>query len=338
MGGGGSSDTTQTVIQELPDYARPYFERLLGRTEAQSLEPYQPYGGSRLASSDQFADIGASQDIVRGLSGVPGLGLAQSSAQQAMQQAQQSGFTPGQFDVSPITAAGQFDTAAAQQYMSPYIQSVIERQQQDAQLQFERQRAGRNAAAVGAGAFGGSRQGVQEGMAEEALSRQMGDITASGMQRAYEQAQSQFGADRQAQLQAEQAMAGELGRTQQLGEASRQFGSSQGLAALQAQLAAGAQFAGLGEQERAAGIQDAQLLEAIGRQQQAEAQAGLDIGYQDFLAQRGYTAEQIAMLSSVLRGLPIAPTGTQTTQMPTNPLAETLGAGLTGLSLYRAFT
>ena len=53
MGFGGSSSPQpqeQTVYsQKLPPYAEPYYTRLLKRGEAESLQPYTPYGGQRLA-------------------------------------------------------------------------------------------------------------------------------------------------------------------------------------------------------------------------------------------------------------------------------------------------
>jgi hypothetical protein len=49
-GGGGGQPTSQTVTQtNLPEYAKPYFENLLNRTQAQSYQQYQPYGAPRIA-------------------------------------------------------------------------------------------------------------------------------------------------------------------------------------------------------------------------------------------------------------------------------------------------
>jgi hypothetical protein len=148
-----------------------------------------------------------------------------------------------------------------------------------------------------------------------------------------------FGTDRAAQMAQQQAQAGELQRVQTGTEASRQFGAGQGLAALGAAGTEAGRLVALGEQERASQIQNAQLLEAIGRAQQGETQAGLDIGYQDFLRQQGYPAEQLGFYSDVLRGLPVAAASTQNQQgyQSYNPLQQALGAGLSGLSLYRAF-
>lgn len=346
MGKGSSSSsapTTQTITQtNIPKEFAPYFERLMGRVEEQSLQPYEAYGGPRLAASDQFADIGASRDITRGVagSGIAGLPAAQATATGNIEEARRLGqYGPGQFNQFNFDPARQFTGQEVQQYMSPYLENVLDVQKSKAIEDFNRLRGGRNAQAVQAGAFGGSRQGVQEGIAQEALMRQMGEIDATGRQAAFEQAAQQFGTDRAAQMAQQEAQAGELGRVQTGTEASRQFGAGQGLSALGAAGAAAGQLVGLGEQERAAGIQNAQLLEAIGRSQQGETQAGLDIGYQDYLRQQGYPQEMLGFYSDVLRGLPVAAASTQNQQgyQSYNPTQQALGAGLSALSLYKAF-
>lgn len=349
--GGGSkpapvpTTTTQNINQNtIPPEFMPYFQRMLGRGEAASLQPYTPYGGARMAPAEQFADIGASRDIVRGVAGagVPGLGTAQQTAQENIGLARGLGsYAPGQFSQFDFGPARQFTGQEVQQYMSPYIENVLDVQKSRAIEDFDRLRGARNTRAVQAGAFGGSRQAVQEGMAEEALLRQMGDIEATGRQAAFEQAGQLFGTDRAAQMAQQQAQAGELGRVQTGMEASRQFGAGQGLAALGAAGAEAGRLATLGEQARGADIQGAQLLEGIGKAQQAEQQAGLDIAYQDFLRQQGYPMEQLGQLSSMLHGLPIAPAGSQTSTQTgyqyINPAQQALGAGLSALSLYKAF-
>lgn len=346
MSTGGNSQaapTSQTVTQtNIPKEFMPYFERLMGRVEEQSMQPYQTYGAPRIAQAGQFGDIGASREMVRGIAGagVPGMQQAQQAAQENIGIARGLGqYGPAQFSEFQFGPARQFTGQEAQQYMSPYIQNVLDVQKSRAVEDFDRLRGARNTRAVQAGAFGGSRQAVQEGMAEEALGRQLGDIEATGRQAAFEQAAQQFGADRTAQMEQMRAQAGELGRVQTGTEASRQFGAGQGLAALGAAGAEAGRLAALGEQERGAQIQGAQLLEGIGGAERAEAQAGLDLAYQDFLRQQGYPAEQLGFYSDVLRGLPVAPasTQTQTGYQYTNPMQQMLGAGISGLSLYKAF-
>jgi len=64
--GGGSSGPTETtnITSNLPEYVQPYFERLLQRSEGESIQGYQPYGGQRLAyfSPDEMQ----SQAMTRG--------------------------------------------------------------------------------------------------------------------------------------------------------------------------------------------------------------------------------------------------------------------------------
>ena len=338
-----SAPTSQTITQtNIPAEFAPYFSRLMGRVEEQSLQPYEAYGGQRLAPSENFADIGASRDMTRTITGtgITGLPLAQAAAAGNILEARRLGeYGPGQFSEFNFDPARQFTGQEVQQYMSPYLENVLDVQKSRAVEDFDRLRGSRNTRAVQAGAFGGSRQGVQEGIAEEALMRQMGEIDASGRQAAFEQAAQQFGTDRAAQMARQQAQAGELERVQTGTEASRQFGAGQGLAALGAAGTEAGRLVTIGEQERAAAIQNAQLREAIGRAQQGETQAGLDIGYQDYLRQQGYPAEQLGFYSDVLRGLPVAAASTQNQQgyQSYNPLQQGLGAGLSALSLYKAF-
>lgn len=343
MGKGSSAPTNQTVTQtNIPKEFMPYFERLMGRVEAQSTEPYQPFEGSRIATSDQFSDIGASRDITRNVAGagIAGLPMAQGVISGNISEAQRLGqYGPGQFNEFDFTPARQFSGQEVQQYMSPYMENVLDMQKSQAVEDFDRLRGSRNTRAVQAGAFGGSRQGVQEGMAEEALLKQMGQIDATGRQAAFERASQQFGADRAAQMAQEQSQAGEAGRVQTGLEASRQFGAGQGIAALSAAGTAAGQLTSLGEKERETQIQGAQLLEGIGEAQQGETQAGLDIGYQDFLRQQGFPQEQLGFYSDILRGLPVANASSTNAQnfQSYNPVQQAIGAGLSGLSLYKAF-
>ena len=415
----------------------------------------------------------------------------------------------------------QFGTAEANRYMSPYMDAVVADQKSQAIQDFERQGASRDAAAVQAGAFGGSRQAVQESLAEESLQDRLRSIGASGTQSAFEQSAQQFERDRAAQerqlgmevgefgrvqsgLASEQGrvdalrmqeqsqrefrqadeyarsgnmeaaeaarvqaantaelartqagMAGEMGRTQagrvgenarmdnmyqqeaartqaaraneqarlddflrmemgrvqqseaaenarmdsimqqeagrvqsgrvnelgraqgltasemariqqseaaelartqgidvseaariqQAREASRQFGAGQGLAAYQAigsgasNLAGlGAGLSGLGERQRAADIQGAQLLEATGRDIRAEDQARLDMSYEDFIRQRDYPMQQYQQMAGILRGVPVTPNVDEQRFASYNPMQQALGAGISGLGLYKGLT
>lgn len=110
---------------------------------------------------------------------------------------------PSQVTTQDFTKAG-----TAEQYMSPYMQQVVENQQREAQRQADIAATTRHAGATQAGAFGGSRQAIMDAEAARNLATQKGDIQAQGLQNAYSQAQQQFNAQQQANLAAQQANQG----------------------------------------------------------------------------------------------------------------------------------
>ena len=280
---------TQQVVSstEVPAYARPYVERMLGKTEALSQTPYQAYGGERLAGFTPMqqqafqgvANLRPAQQLglgtqFSGLAGLQGLGAGQQYAQQAT--------SPG----------------AMQAYMSPYTQLALEPQMREARRQSDITGQQQASQAVRAGAFGGSRFGLMEAERQRNLGQTQSDIYGRGMQTAFEQARQaqQFGADLGLRgagmgLQA----AGQLG---QLGQT--QFGQQKDV--LQGQLSAGAQQQGL--------------------EQQRLAQA-----YQDFQAQRQYPYQQLSFMSDMLRGLPLSQERRTMYEQPPSALGQIAGAG-----------
>lgn len=335
----GGGQTTNTVTQQdIPEEFLPYYERMLARSEAESLRGYTPYGAPRLAQPGQ--DITQSRGMVRDIAsrGMPGIAAAQGVVANAIGQAQGIPTGPYQYTQAQFSDAGTMDAGIASQYMSPYMQSVVDAQKARAAEDFDIATAGRNAAAIQAGAFGGSRQAVQQGLAERDLLTRQGEIQAQGLQSAYEDAARRFEADRAARFSVEGARAGEVGRVQgaQAGEnrAAGQFNLDRlGFTSDQA-----ARYATLAEAARAGDIQSAQLLETIGNASRAEQQAGLDLAYEDFLRQQGYNRDQVGFQSNILRGLPVANAGTTTNSVPYNPVQQALGMGISALGLYRGLT
>ena len=160
--------------------------------------------------------------------------------------------------VSERTGVSAFGGPQAEEYMSPYQEAVTSAQKRDAIRQADMLKAGRGAAAVRAGAFGGSRQAIQEGMAEESLQRQLGDIEATGRQKSYESAQGQFERDRAASLASQQS---NVQAALQAALANQQAGLSAGKENLGAQL----------------GVQNLAAQQAL-QSQLANQQAGLTAG------------------------------------------------------------
>lgn len=223
---------------------------------------------------------GESIDILGQLGGI------NAAKVEGFPQVQQFQMSPAERVAAGQTQVGTFGQPQAQQYMSPYMDAVTDAQKREATRQAAMQKAGRSAAAVRSGAFGGSRQAIQEGLAEEALQRQLGEIEAVGKQRAFENAQAQFERDRAASLASQQAnvqsalqaalanqQAGVTTGRENLGAllATQQLGTQSGLQAALANQQA-AQQAGLTRYGTTADIlrgQSAQNLQAALANQQA---------------------------------------------------------------------
>jgi|TARA_R110000851_G_scaffold312128_1_gene472605 hypothetical protein len=306
-GGGQQQQTEQNITQtSLPKYFEPYAIDMMKRAEAESKREYTPYEGQRLA--DENTDITRSRELARRTaeSGIPGYDAANQGLASAMARSSQGmNYTPEMFD-----------SAQAEKYMSPYIQNVLNVQKDQALLDFNRGQGDRNFAAQQAGAFGGSRQGVQQALAGQGLQRDMQRIQAEGQQKAYEAAQQQFGKDRDARFSAEKMG---LGAADSLTEQSKML-------------------AQLGEKARAGDIESAQLLEKIGKDRQARDQAGLDISYEDFIRQRDMPREDLTFLSSILRGVPVSPSTESGKFANYDPIKDLLGTGIAGLGLYKGIT
>lgn len=318
-GGGSSGPSQQTVTQtNLPEYARPYFERMMSRAEAVSNQPYQLYQGPRIA--DFNADQNAAFDMARDLPG---------SYQPAMQTSQglttlatlgmPSQYTAGEFQHQ------NFDQAAADQYMNPYVSTVLDQQLARANTRFAEQRLDRNARAARSGVFGGYRQGVEEAMAERDYNTQLNEIEANALMEAFKNAQQQFNTDRSAGLSAFQANQGASQQQEQL----RQAGLSGLLSGSQQLFNQGA-----GAQE--ADLRSIQALRDIGLQQQQMDQASLDLAQQDFANQQNYDLNQLNFLNSILRGVPITSSTTVSQYENPNPYSQLLGLGMNGLALANA--
>lgn len=317
--GGGAPTQSTTNTSNLPEYARPYFERMMGRAEAESNQPYVSYGGQRTAgfTPDTQTGFGITRDVaargmpeidqatgMAGAAGATGLG-AQNYQSNAIQQ--QS-----------------FGQQQAQQYMSPYMNEVIERQKAAAVREFDEGRPSRESQAIRSGAFGGYRSAIQEGVAQRGLQNRMSDIEGMGRQQAFQNAQGQFERDRAASMQAQ-------GMTEQQRLAAAQYG----LAGAGLGLQSAATMGQLGASRQGMSLQQAQALQAQGTAQQNLSQRELDTAYQDFINQRDFSKQQIAYMSNILRGVPVQPNTVQSTYANPNPLSQIAGLGIAGYGLMR---
>jgi len=322
-GGGNEPAQTQTQISELPEWAKGYAKDTLAKTSALtdiSQNPYQAYGANRIAGFSPLQQQSQQNAANMKTSGATGFGTQLAGA--AGLGALGAQYDPTQFQ------AGQFDGGSAQQYMSPYMQNVVDIQQREAQRQGDIAGTQLASQATKSGAFGGGRQAILGAEAARNLATQKGDIQARGLQSSYENAQAQFNADQARRMQA-----------QQLGEQSKQYGAGYGMQGLQTALQGAGQLGVLGGQEFAQGMDINKLQNAYGGQQQALQQQGLTQAYQDFQNQQNYPYKQLGFMSDMIRGLPLGQQSTKQVYEAEPGLGSQLvGAGTAayGLSKFMA--
>jgi hypothetical protein len=334
-GGGGGNAEKQTTIVDLPEWAKPYAKESLGKAAALTSSPYQTYGGERTAQfsplQKQAFDAAAQQQVAGQIGQATGLaGLASQQALGA------GDFQTGVFDAERVGTSSFAQPGEASRFMSPYMDAVVQRQMESAQRQADIAGTQRGAQAVRAGAFGGSRQAVENAEAARALASQKGEIQAQGLQSAFQQAQSQFNQEQDARMRAAMANQQAGFEAQRATEQSRQFGSNIGLQGAQTALQGAGQLGQLGQQQfgQQMGITD--LQQQLGGQQRAATQDILSTQYQDFLNQQRAPFDQLSFMSSIIRGTPMGQTTTQY-QPPASPTSQLLGLGIAGAGAYGAY-
>ena len=283
----GVTNTGGTASQGLSSYVAPYVTNMLGQGQAlanTSMPVYQGplTAGQSALQNQQFMGLSEMAQTGydpmqyqtqnwsnQGASQMPDLSVP-SQTQSVSQAANQGTAGYGQ----PMSLNMGQGSSPASQYMNPYLQQSLQ-----PQLNLLAQTANINEQGdlgklTSQGAYGGSRQAVLQGMDQNALLGQQASLIGQGYNTAYNNAQSQFNADQQRQLQAQQNT-----------EASRQFSANFGQQNLQALGQAG------GVQQ---GIQNAADTAALNQYNQ----------------QQQYPYQQLAFEQSLLQGLP---TGTTTT-------------------------
>ena len=284
----------QTTI---PDYARPYVENLLGQSAALTdleYNPYMQYMGERQA---QFSPLQQqSYENAALMQTAPQLADASALAGQAGLGALNTSFTYNPYQARSFTdqtknAAGK---TLSEQYMSPYIQNVVDVQAQQARRQNEIAQQTQQAQAARSGAFGGARDYLSRAQGNADLQRNLANIQATGSQNAYQQGMQQFNAEQGAN----QAAAN-------LNAQQGQFGAGLGIRGLQTALTSANTLGNLGQQQYTQNMGATQLQNQFGGQQQQQVQNILNNQYQDYLNSQNYPYKQLGFMSDMLRGLPL---------------------------------
>jgi len=184
------ADPTQVVTQQnaISAYAQPYVESMLGKAEALTGTPYQPYPQQRTA------DFTGLQN--QAFQGAGQLGVTPQTGQ-ATNYANMAG-------IGGLGVAGQANPYGFQNqvggYMNPYLQYSLAPQLAEANRMYDISGVNQQSKATQAGAFGGSREAIMA--AENERNRNMGlnSIIGQGYNTAFAGAQQQYNQNLQNQL------------------------------------------------------------------------------------------------------------------------------------------
>ena len=171
---------------DIPPYFKEIQERTLRRAENVFDVPYQAFTGDRIADLDpmetQAANVYKNQI------------LPQSGQLAAI-------------------GAQTYDANTAATYANPYQDQVISGALGDLGEAYGQTQKSMNAQAIGAGAFGGERQGIENVLGRERYLDTVGDTSARLRQAGFESGANRFAQDRAAQLQSAQSQIGALGQS-----------------------------------------------------------------------------------------------------------------------------
>ena len=269
--GGTTSTTTSNQQQkvELPAWVDQASQENYGFAKDVAGRPLQQYEGQRVADPSAMTN--------------QGYGMIKSSI--------------GQNDQNFADASNLYKSSAGpldiNQYMNPYTENVIDRTTANANTALTQQLAGISDSAAKAGAFGGSRFGVQQGVAQAQGVKNIGDINAQLRQQGFDTS----AALAQAQKVRESGAAGGLLNT----------------------------AAGRGAQTQ----QDVTNLMTAGQQEQGQRQNVINADMQKFQEKWDYPTQQLNMRLAALGMSPYGKTttgtGTSSTETPTDWATTGLG-------------
>ena len=319
MGSSGSTDTQsqqQNISQtQLPPWINQAAQQNYALAQNIAARPLTQFSGQ------QVADVGPQTQQAWNLAaGSGGAGADQYNASQAAFLT--AAGTPATQVSSPGNAsavtAGQLSNTNLQPYMNPYTQSVINStlplmQQQNALSQNQQGNQ-----ANSANAFGGSRQGIQQGVAQAQGAMNIGQMASQLNQANFAQAQAAATGDISRNLQAQQG-------NQQANQAN-----------INSMIQAGSGLGSLGSQAQQNQRQQFLELSTAGSQQQQQAQNGINAQMNQFNQANAYPGQQLGVLQSALGMTPYGSTtmGSSTgqqTQTTTPSMMSDITGGLSAL-------
>jgi hypothetical protein len=329
--GGGTNTVTQVQI---PKWMEEAGQENWGLAKDVANRPYQSYQGQRVAGLAP-----ESQQVAQAVRRMQGTGAQQIADARALTQSA-AGYNPMQVgsDYQPQQVQSQSllsgDVGA---YMNPFTQQVINNSLNTLDQQRRQALAQTGDQARSAGAFGGSRHGVMEGVVNTQSAQAAGELAAKLQADNYTQAVANIQAD---QTRAQQAAIA----NQQAGlEANSQNLSAQsanqqaGLTSAQMRMQAGAQLGSLAGAQSDLTGRELTLLDTVGQQGRELNQANLDVAYQNWLDQYNYPIQQLGIRNTALGMQPYSQTQTSSSSgSPGNVAGGALGGAAAGAGIASA--
>ena len=244
MSKGKSTTTTTTDPTQMAIY-----EDLYGKAKGIAEQPFVPYTGARVA--------GFNPDQLQGFDATRGM------FNQSM------GFNPrDRINTLANQSAPSLLDANIGAYQNPFQEQVIDNAMADLNRGRQMQIQSDQDAAIGRGAFGGSRSALLEAETNRNFADRAGNLASSLRSQGFDRATGLAGQDMSRDMQNRQFQSGLLGG--QLSDQYRNLG----------------------------------MLSGIGSQQQGLQQRGMDAGYNEFLRAIGYAPQQLGLLAQGVSALP----------------------------------
>ena len=263
---GGVTDTTTS--SGLAPYVGDYTTKALGDFEAASTRPYEGFKGPLTAGASDL----------------------QTSAFAGIKDLATTGYTPGTF------TTGTFDTAAANQYMNPYLNASLNPQMKELRRQAQINNMNSLAKAGRAGIMSGDSRNLMESENIRNLLSKQSDVLGTGYATAYDKAMDQFNKEQGRSLEVQKA-----------DEESRKTSADYSRNVLN-------DMAKLGQTQRDI---DAE---------------GIAADIKEFENQRDYDAKSAQARIALLQKLPV---GSSTTEANTNPITDYLKNSGTIIALFK---
>ena len=307
-----TSGTTSTS-NNIPDWVSQAGQAIFGQAQQAAGQQYTPYSG------EQVAPINSTQQ--------QGIGMATQNAntgQSALSQGVQNATSAGQYQPSQVGTS--YDQNAVNAQLNPYTQNVIDTTNSDLQRQNQIANTNNDASATQVGAYGGTRNAVQDSLTNEGYARAMATNTANLNQSNYTNAQ-------------QQALA-----QQQLQQTAQQSNQSAGLAGASLQNQSAQTLGLLGTQQSNVASQNLGNIMNAGNTIYNQQQAQDTAGFNNYQTAQNWPLRQLSILSGTLGSTPYGTTSNTTANSTTTPYSATnntaslLGGAAAGAGIGSALT